>query len=536
MEAAHGAGLGLENICGGNGTCGKCRVKVLVGEFEEATEEEKNYFTREELLEGYRLACRLVPKKSFRTCEILLEEIKKKVECDDREAKVRSINEALGNIASGQAFFGKKAVVGKQQNVYGVAIDIGTTNVEMVLVDLQENVVVNQLVFSNPQGKYGADIVSRISYAMRGQKEFEEMCEVLQKEVMVQMKKLLSSSNIEELHSVQKVVVAGNAGMMHFISGYSVEALACAPYKIRYKKLDFMRGERLGVPQAEVILLPNIESFVGADTVGVLTFLQNKGSVEHCLMIDIGTNGEMAVCHNGKYYVASTAAGPALEGAVISCGMRAEYGAVLGMTIGEQVELRTVGDGEPKGICGSGLIEVIAELYRVGIVDETGYLIGKAEALEKGCSEKIADCIEEGEHGNQFVLYKSSTRNVKLTQKDIREFQLAKAAICAGVELLLEHCKIKEEMLEACFIAGALGTHMNIQAALKIGLLPSIASKKLQAVGNAALFGCCMVLMNEELLEQVTSIAEQAEHISLCELEQFQERYIECMNLSNSAK
>lgn len=524
LDSVFRAGLWTENICGGTGICGKCRVKVLVGEFGEITNEEKTIFTENEIQEGYRLACKLIPKNYFRTCEILLEETPKQEEIGKTEENLSYINKSLENKQ-------ETDLSKTNREIYGIAIDLGTTNVEMVLLNIGEHCAVSRVIFQNPQVKYGADVVSRISYAMGGEENQKELCEVLQQEVRFQIEMLLENFNENGIVTVEKVVIAGNSAMMHFISNYSVASLARAPYKAIYKECRVLRKELFPGMRGEVVLLPNIESFVGADTVGVLTFLQQKVSREPALVVDIGTNGELAVCKDGKYYVTSTAAGPALEGAGISCGMRAEYGAILGVTIGENIEVRTVGDGEPKGICGSGLIEVVAALYDAGIVDKTGYFMDKEYALEKGYGKAIVECLEKGNQGNQFVLHESKTQKVVITQKDIREFQLAKAAICAGTKVLLAYCNMGEEEIHTCYVAGALGTHINSKAAQKVGLFPPTICEKTQSIGNAALLGGCKVLLNREALEQAVKIAGQAEHISLSQLEEFQAEYISCMNL-----
>ena len=537
LEAAIKAGVILESPCGGNGICGKCRIKVLIGEGNPVTEEEKQIFSKEELLEGWRLACKFVPKY-FKVCEVEVpawskDEVDYRVELLDADFEKRCGNAAEENTD----------IEGK----YGIAIDIGTTNIEALLWRLDQENCVGRVIGANPLKKYGADVVARIAYAQQSKEQAEEMCQVLLSGMKEMLGELLEQCLVPK-EKVSYVTVAGNAAMMHFFTGESVDSLAKAPYQTVYKEGRVLSGDMLSLPSTKVVTLPNVEGFVGADTVGVLrAFLENGQDMEGKLMIDIGTNGELALQKNGVMYVASTAAGPAFEGATISCGMRAEDGAVTDLFLGDKVSFeviqkrkRVLVDIESsqqltqiKGICGSGLIAVAARLLEAGLIDKTGYLLDSKTAKEQGCCEVLTERIKTREEGNVFRM----GENVYLTQQDIRELQLAKAAIRAGVKMLLKSCGMKEEELSGIYLAGAFGSYLDVAAAQQIGLIPNISKDKIKAVGNGALQGASCVLRHlyeqgrvEEEMANLEKIARDTTHISLAEQSEFSSMYLEAVN------
>lgn len=530
LQAAIKAGAKLESPCGGNGTCGKCRIKVLIGEGNSITEEERNFFSPKELSEGWRLACKFVPKY-FKACEV--------------EVPLGEDNRVDWQIECLSGDYGNRTV-DSVEGQYGIAIDIGTTNIEALLWRMDQELCVGRGIGANPQKRYGADIVARIAYAQQSEKQSEEMCQLLVAGVEQMLSQLLFECFVPK-EKVCYVTVTGNAAMMHFFVGESVASLAKAPYKTSYQQGCVLPGNVLSLPYAKVVTLPNVEGFVGADTVGVLRgLLENGQDMEGMLMIDIGTNGELALQKNGVMYVASTAAGPAFEGATISCGMRAEDGAVTDLFVDDVVSFqviqkkkRVVVDKETeatwpiKGICGSGLIVVAARLLETGLIDKTGYLLDSKTAKEQGCCEELADRIETKEEGNVFRM----GNQVYLTQQDIRELQLAKAAIGAGVKMLLESCEMREEELSGIYLAGAFGSYLDVAAAQQIGLLPNISKDKIKSIGNGALQGASCTLHNvykqgevEREMEYLEKIARDTTHISLAEKKEFSSIYLEAVN------
>lgn len=608
LDAARKAGVLIESPCGGNGTCGKCRVKVLVGEVNAVTVEEKHFFTEQELQDGWRLACKLVPKH-FRSCEVEVPNINLQMD-SEKEAQLlyeselkkyeKKIKECLqeeekdwereNKTMHGGSRESKVDCVEKCASTFGIAIDIGTTNMEFLLWELETKRCVGRSIAENPLKIYGADVVARMTYALKHKENFKESCSLLRNTIASLMEELLQkyleqyfcekrcelesgNGNTSEgtylseqrdqnillqgmKERVSMVAVVGNAAMMHFLAEVNPESLTKAPYKTKYKDGISLSGKLFGLFNANVRLFPNIEGFVGADTVGVLAYLKqckeekegmsklddkapavietlkNSHDIskwDRMLIIDIGTNGELVLQKDGRLFAASTAAGPAFEGATISCGMRGEVGAIRGMQVKEEIKLDVIGEVAPRGICGSGLISVIAELVEFGIIDETGYLLNRNEAIKRGCPKVLVDCLEIKENETIFVI----SDTVTLTQQDIRELQLAKGAISAGITMLLQACKMDVRDLRGIVLAGAFGTHLQVEAAQRIGLLPDMDKQKIIPIGNAALLGAGVALFYpEEKWEALDTLAHKVQHISLAEMEGFQEVYLEAMSFA----
>lgn len=534
LTSALNAGIFCENICGGRGTCGKCRVKVEIGEFNPVTKEEKNFFTDEELETGYRLACCLYPKYWFKTCEIMV--------VDVEEEKKEFILEVEGERIE---FFRKKSkelgwnLKNDDMRRFGMAVDIGTTNIEALFWNLGEGDCVARILQPNPQQKYGADVVSRIAYAIENKDNFTELCEVLRNAVKNIADIFLKEMDYDESKCiVEKVVIAGNSTMMHFWEREDVSGFVKAPYHSLYKEGRCKEDNILSLKGTKFLLLPNIESFVGADTVGVLVYLNKVYQVKktdyknlNILIIDIGTNGELILQAKGQSFVSSTSAGPAFEGASMLYGMRAELGAITGIELREKgFKLKVIGDLRPKGICGSGFIEIIAKFYEIGLIDKTGYLLTKEEAIARGVSQYLVEQLRKSEYGTAFELYSDNEGKVLLTQKDIRELQLAKAAIVAGVNTMLIKCNLKPEDVDKCYLAGAFGTYLDKRCAKLIGLLPDIAIENIIPIGNGALLGATHVLMESDGFELANKIAMESIHISLSDEIRFREEYIKGMD------
>lgn len=555
MESARKAGISIENSCGATGLCGKCKIQVVVGETNPVTEEEKQVFSKEELDNGWRLACQCIPKNLFQTLEVYVPEKK----------STEKIRWAVSAGEDWETIEWKFPDLQKEDGKkYGIAVDIGTTNIEAVLWDFEKGSCKGYVVSENEQKKYGMDVISRITYTIGKKDSFHELCECLQEQVAKLIKVLCAHAKIEDIEDkIAGIDIVGNSVMMHFLAEQSVEVFQKAPYEIVFRggcRIEKKMDEKI----APWMLVPNIESFVGADTLGVLYYLENTSKIKYrkeetYLAIDIGTNGELALQKNGKWYVCSTAAGPAFEGASISCGMRAGIGAIKGIknrgdkagdarcekkesfhrkeTRGrkntlwelESVEVSVIGDGEPAGICGSGLIELIALVLDSKLAEESGYIYTREEAIRNGCNPCVAACIEEGQQGNQIRLFESKEQSLYLTQKDIREVQVAKAAIATGIQCLLENCQVKEEEISSLYLAGAFGSYLSIEAANRIGLLPKLQQGKIQPIGNASLKGAVLMLAKNETLAELEKYGKEVRHISLVENPDFQNRYLSNM-------
>lgn len=564
LDSASEAGVEIISPCGGNGTCGKCRVKLLVGEVNEVTPEERAFFTEEELAEGWRLACRTKPKNLFRTLEVEVPVMEKQAK-DDRQLLQEYTDFLQEHCLSRKrqnSSLEKIETEDRTKRICGIAVDIGTTNVEALLWDLQSGECLAGCIQGNALASYGGDVVSRITYAIRAEENFGKLCKLLQGQIKDMCEQLLEKVGKEpasQTYEVAKICVAANSAMMHFFAEEPVDCLAKAPYHTTWKDGKEESGEMLGFPEAKLLLLPNIESFVGADTVAVLTCLEEMtdleekpgesdcATLENCLVIDIGTNGEIAYYKDGLWHVTSTAAGPAFEGASISCGMRAEEGAILkaevvtrdsepgsteGVSQKKSLHFTTKGEKKVRGICGSGLISVVNLLRQNEVLDETGYLLSREKAEKQGCDVCFLERLRTVEQGNVFVLGEEKDSRIWLAQQDIRELQLAKAAIFTGVKLLLSKCGSDSSNVRHCYLAGAFGKHLDLEAAEGIGLLPQGLREKCTCLGNGSLLGASMVLENEAIYEKRKEQWRRAEAVSLSDQAEFQTEYLSAVNFS----
>lgn len=437
-EALEAMGFVVGRPCGGRGVCGNCQVTAN-GE-------------------------------SVRSCITYLEE--------------DTVVEDLPLMREMQTEVGRtvpKAGEGIVEDGYGLAVDIGTTTIAGYLYKFPEGELVREVGVVNPQVRYGADVVTRMEYSLRGGQE------LLQKSLLKQIEKLAEGVKVE------KYVVCGNTVMLHFLTGKSVKGLAVAPY---------IPESRFGYWMENMYLPHCISAFAGADTVCAVLYSEMwKHGV--ALLMDIGTNGEMVLYKEGKYICCSAAAGPALEGGEISMGMLATPGAIDKVYEEEgTVKYTTVKGASPKGICGSGLMDAIAVMLKRGILDETGYL-------------------EE--------TYEIPGSKVYITPEDVRQVQLAKGAIRAGLETLMHEGGCSYEDVEQLYIAGGFGSYLNKDSGAVVGLIPPALRKKVKVLGNGAGKGACQLLQSEWAMRKTREIAENAVALSLADMSFFSEKYIEYM-------
>ncbi len=336
---------------------------------------------------------------------------------------------------------------------------------------------------------------------------------------------------------MKKYAVVGNTTMSHLFLNIDPASLAVAPFAPAFTGevvTDCRETGLNGAEDAKVIVVPNIAGHVGSDiTAGIITrdlMQRDKGH----LFIDIGTNGEIVLSAKGRITACSTAAGPAFEGSSIKYGMRAAAGAIERVFIDDNgVEISVIGDTKPIGICGSGIIDAVGELIKTGVVDKSGRLLGSDRLAKKGVSAKILEHIEESRdaNGNDFVLFKGETpeESVYITQKDIREVQLAKAAISAGISIMMEEIGLTKEEIEKISIAGAFGNYIRNESAVNMGLLPRIELERIKAIGNSAGVGAAMVLLSKGSEEEAVRVSQIVEHIDLAEKKNFQDEYLKGM-------
>lgn len=502
-------GLSYRADCGGRGTCGKCRVKVLLGELA-ITTQDKKIFTEAELRQGMRLACKAYPVNDCNIVLITGEETGFEVVMDHIHfvsAQIRQLDNKPDDV-NDKAFSstGSSKSEMDDQEKYFIAIDLGTTTIALSLVGAKDGRIVRSNSTVNPQRVYGADVISRMRASIEGKREF--LKDLIRGELYEGMKALLTEVGMD-WERIDRVAIAGNTTMGHLLMGYPCNTLGVfpfTPYRIDEIEVKFSElfPERLKIP---VVLLPGISVFVGGDIIAGLYFCGFHEAEKPCLLIDLGTNGEMAIGNKDKLLVTSTAAGPAFEGGNISCGVGSVSGAISQVTlIEDEVRYQTIGGKPPIGICGTGVIEIVSELYKTGRMDDTGLL-----------SEPY---FEEG-----FPI-----ADLHFIQKDIREFQLAKAAIHAGVEILLKNYGITQEQLDKVYLAGGFGYKMNVEKAIHIGLFPKELKKKIEAVGNTSLAGTMKYLTHPYAKGSVEELCSKAKEIHLSNDEDFYDLYLQRMS------
>ena len=470
-----------ERPCGGGGRCGKCKV-IAKGDLSLLTDAERKLLSPREIASGVRLACLTVANGEcdiFTTAPLGGEQI--------------LTESGMPQIPLAPTF-----------SNFGVAVDIGTTTIAARLYDTCGNIL-STVTAINPELQWGADVVSRIEAALAG--KAEEISRSVRGVISKMIEDLASVASVNA-QLIERAVITGNTVMLSLLVGESVEPFSHAPFAAKRLFGERITAGELGIytmdPGAVIYLPPAISAFVGADTVCAILATELL-SGDTAMLADVGTNGEMALWHGDSLFVASTAAGPAFEGVGISMGMRGSYGAIDKVTpyLGGAA-VHVIGDTEPRGICGSGLVDAAAYLLESGELDESGYL------------------------EDSPVMIKSP---VSVTQKDIRMLQLAKSAICAGLMTLLERAGISKDRSSVLYVAGGFGTYLNKNNAARIGLLPRALAQRAKAVGNAALAGASMLLLSGDLAASADMIAQKAEVVDLATSPIFSEHYMSGMLL-----
>ena len=505
-------GIYIDQPCGGTGLCGKCRV-ILSGTVPEPTSKDKKIFSEEELTSGFRLACQTKASGGMKVTIPVQ---------DSQSIKV------LDTFENGT----HTAAPCRSDNGSGIAVDIGTTTIVAYLVDLCTGMTLAASSAINPQTSFGADVISRISYIGDDPHKLSELQKAVTKKINSLIKEVFSKTGRKPSEK-DSIAVAGNTTMEHIFAGISPESIGKSPFKPQfYDSLEFEASE-LGIEAekgVKVKLMPNIHGFVGGDIVSGIIYTGMHRSEELSLLVDIGTNNEMVLGNSDFMLCCSAAAGPALEGAKIKMGMRAAPGAIDSVKInGSGIKITTINDMPPVGICGSGLVDAISELLKAGVITQSGRFADKEELEEhlsnrfKGNKGKDLSFIlaAEGEYGNN--------PEVGITQKDIREIQLAKGAIAAGAQILLDVAGKKLDQIKNVYLAGAFGNYIDIENAVRISILPDVARERIHPVGNSAGAGACLILKDPSLWDTAADIIKRAEHIELANHKDFQEIFVGSM-------
>jgi len=503
IEAAGQAGIILNTVCGGKGTCKKCLVKLEPDGPEVLA---CQHHIQSDLTVTIPSSSRFFEQK------ILEHGIDTKI---DLAATIHEKYQA-------------KAAPDK---IFGIAVDIGTTTIVAKLINMADGQCLATEAALNPQSRYGDDVISRIAYAQTDEK-LAELHKAVIDCVNNLTTKLCKKTSIDANH-IYEMCVVGNTTMNHIFLKLPVIQLGQAPYKaFSLDAHDLPAGElALQInPVGNIHTVENIAGFVGSDTTAVALAVDIYSAEETTLVVDIGTNGELVLGTKDKLYAASCAAGPALEGARITCGSRAAQGAIEAVVVNEDdIDLDVIGNYPACSICGSGLIDAVAILLDLGVIDQTGRFVEPAK-LKGKTPPAIFSRIREEQGEPAFILAENAdVDTVFLTQKDIRQMQLAKAAIRAGIRLLQKRIGLEDCDIEHILLAGAFGNYIRKESALRIGLLPTVPAEKIRFVGNAAASGAWMILLSRHCREMARELAHKIEYIEIAHEPEFQDVYVDSM-------
>lgn len=417
--------------------------------------------------------------------------------------------------------------------LYGIAVDIGTTTLAAYLYDISSKKLLSVASSLNPQGKYGADVISRIEYTMRDENNLKEMSSLIRSAINELISELALSASIRHT-DVYAVSLCGNTTMLHFALGLPARNIALAPFIPATLSSFLLKPDELNLSinsSGRIIVLPSVSAYVGADTVAAVlsTGVHKKKNIS--LLVDIGTNGEIVLGNNSFIYACSTAAGPAFEGANIACGTGGIEGAISEVFVTNEGTLRinTIGNQKAVGICGSGLIDAIACMLDAGIIDETGRMDANNSFISPGLRSRIIEINNQPAFMLQNGSETASGDPIYITQKDIREVQNAKAAIAAGINILAAKSSIDINDIKHVYLAGGFGSFMRISSALRTGLIPQELSGKISAVGNAAGAGAIRVMLSKEEYTTACEIAEKLQYIELSSDPSFVDSYTDNM-------
>ncbi|MCR5404929.1 MAG: ASKHA domain-containing protein [Butyrivibrio sp.] len=507
QEVLERNGIEVPLPCGGEGRCGKCRVRFLDG-LPSPCSSERELLKESELEGGERLLCRTVLEAD---CHVDVTGV-----FTGLEMKILTLEEDGPDKASAEDC--------KKERKVGIAVDVGTTTIAAALLERSNGAVrvIKSSSIVNHQNVYGFDVISRISAAEDAECA-EKMRDIVCEDIFSLIKELAAQSdaNRKSVSDIDFIAVAGNTTMLHLLTGKPAEGLGKYPYKPVSLSLEHLDGSFIceSLRGVRVDILPGISAFVGADIVAGIYYLKGLGE-DNFMVLDLGTNGEIVFYEGGRISTASTAAGPVFEAGGISCGMASMKGAVCSVTVskdssyptGLRVEYETIGKDRPKGLCGTGLMELVSELVRVGIIDGTGL-------------------IEERFFEDGFPLTEDGS--IRLTQKDIRSLQLAKAAVFSGIAALL-----KGKTPEKLFLSGGFGNALDCERIKYLRLYPKELGERTSASGNTALKGCAGYVKahlsgNDEGKKaeaEVKAIAGMAEVTELSAADGFNDEFIEAMN------
>lgn len=578
LDCARQLGVELVNLCGGIGTCGRCQVQILEGDLPSPSAKEIERISPEKLAAGYRLACKFIPQGSVKVRvppdslttpqRTQVEGIESPVEpepavkgypvsippasLDDLRADADRLVEALAidygieieridldalrklspllraNQWQVQAMVREGELISISPpgtRPLGMAVDLGTTKIAGYLLDLETGHTLASRGSMNPQIAYGEDVIARQDIAIGNETEAKKLSDLV-----IETLNDMAEGMCKEINAapadIMEMVLVGNTAMHHLLLRLPVKQLAMAPYVPNVKQALDIKARDIGLriaPGGYLHLLPNIAGYVGADHVAmVLATGVYKETERTVLALDIGTNTEVCLAHNGTLTSLSCASGPAFEGAHITHGMRAAKGAIERVRIDDgQILIQTIGETEPVGICGSGILDTLAELANAGIVEKSGKMKDHPRVRGERATREFVLVSEEEQHDGRPAL--------TFTQKDVRELQLAKGAIRTGVDVLLDSQNITADDLDQVIIAGAFGTYIGVESAMTIGMLPRIPRERVEQVGNAAGMGAKLCLISTTQRRIAKEFAARIKYLELAIYPKFSSYFAKSM-------
>ena len=588
MEIMLDAGLFIDNACGGKGLCGKCRVKITEGNAGEAGETELAILKAGEVEQGIRLACLARPEGDI-TIELLQKEKKHDVlasgympefEFEQDIIKVpvtihkptladqtpfeNQIIEQVGAQASvghdgATGYLGFDYTALREHSMlpgeytavlhngkvialepgntadalYGVAIDIGTTTVVCSLIDMLTGEELGHASEINAQKFFGLDVLTRITYEIENPEDGREK---LQKAIVGSINKMVKSvcdSHGVSQDQIYEVAVGANCTMMHMLMGVDARPIGKAPFAPVFARAKDVQAADIGLrvaPGARLYCLPSVSAYIGADIVAGAYVCDLKNRKGNVMFIDIGTNGEIVLAANGHLMSCSCAAGPALEGMNISSGMRAAEGAIEDIHINEDgLDLKVIGDCDPAGICGSGILTVTKELLRTGIVRKTGAFVKADKFDADDYRSKYIAVDEDGKRSFRMTEGGDGTDPLYITQGDVRQVQLAKGAILSGFMALLKKAGIGMADLDRVLVAGQFGAHLPAESITGTGILPFEVEDRIEYVGNTSKTGAYMALMSGRVKRQMEELAHDMDYLELGATDNYERLLSECL-------
>jgi uncharacterized 2Fe-2S/4Fe-4S cluster protein (DUF4445 family) len=571
FSAAHWIGLPIDSTCGGRGTCGKCKVRVIQGRTEAETADHR-LLRPSEITDGWRLSCQARIYEDM-TCEVpqllrvpkaatmglgrlvILDPNVRKVylqlaepTLDDQRSDVMRLKEALTeeghDMVAGvpvlrtlphvlrEAGFKVTAVLAGEHLVaveagdttgdcFGVAFDLGTTTLVGTLMNLRTGMAASVLSTLNGQAPFGADVISRISHAMNGPEAIIELQAAVVGTMNSIMRSLYEETGITPERTYEAVVV-GNATMLHLLFGIDPSPLAVMPFTPAFMEPLSVVASEVGLnihPNGYIQTLPALGAYVGADIVGGVLATGIVREDKMRVFVDVGTNGEIVLGNAQRALATAAPAGPAFEGSQIRCGMRATDGAIEGVQLGDTVELQVIGgDITPEGICGSGLVDAVAQLLLVGLLDHSGRMKTPADVPDHPLRDRLIDV----DGVRAFLL----AEGVYLTQRDIRELQFAKGSIATGIKVLMDILGVDTADLDEVLLGGSFGSYLNPESAKIIGLVPPVEVDKIIAVGNSAGEGAKIALLSYRERQVAFELSSRIEYVELSGRTDFNDSFV----------